>query len=235
MASTRNLQASVNWVLPHLRFQPFNISAQQPALDSANLILQTILGPPFIWPWNRFTITFTATANVQDYPVPAPTFGFLEGGACIDPSTNKPMEMSVKSRLEADSQSERPSYVAAQVDDNAGTITFRLMPAPDRGYPIVLTAQRKAPIMTSLACFWQPIPDELAYVYDHGLLSMGSLLTSDPRFQIYGQRFVAHLLGRQTGLSEMERNIFLANWLQVTNMLQTSQMKTQQGIAARQV
>ena len=234
MASWRNLQASVSWVLPHLRYQPFSISNMQPALDSGNVILQTMLGPPFKWPWNRAAIGFTAQATVQDYKQAVGKFGFLESGVVIDPATSKPTEISIKNSLELDAEGARPAYVSPQLDDNAGNITFRLLPCPNVAYPVSLTMQQKAPIMTSLASTWWPIPDELSYIYDHGMLSLGSLLNNDPRFQVFNQRFVAHLLGRQGGLSDTERNIFLQNWLQVTSMMQASQLKTQQSVASRQ-
>jgi len=40
-----------------------------PAITSANLILQTILGPPFIWRWNRAVIGFVTNPGQQDYTV----------------------------------------------------------------------------------------------------------------------------------------------------------------------
>jgi hypothetical protein len=85
-----------------------------------------------------------------------------------------------------------------------------------------------------MASFWYPIPDELGYVFNHGFLSLALLINGDSRFQVFNQRFMAHLLGRQGGLDATERNIFLNNWLGVTSQLQTSQLNTQQRIAARQ-
>lgn len=39
----------------------------EPALTSANTIMQTILGPPFAWRWNRVVTGFIATEGQQDY------------------------------------------------------------------------------------------------------------------------------------------------------------------------
>lgn len=39
----------------------------EPALTSANTILQTILGAPFVWRWNRITTGFITTPGQQDY------------------------------------------------------------------------------------------------------------------------------------------------------------------------
>jgi len=234
LSCTRNLTASIKWALPMLRYQPMDISDGEPALSNANIIVQTVLGPPFRWPWNRAMYSFLCVAGVQDYVVSAPKFGFLESAALVEPDTLKPRQISVKMELELDAQFERPAYVATQIDDGQGNITFRLSPCPDKAYAITLTSQCKPRLLTSLASLWAPIPDEMAYVYDTGFLSLSQLLTNDPRFQIFSQRFAAHLIGRQGGLDETEKNIFLQSWLQTTSMLQTSQLSTQQRVAARQ-
>lgn len=39
----------------------------EPALTSANIIMQTILGAPFAWRWNRVVTGFITTAGQQDY------------------------------------------------------------------------------------------------------------------------------------------------------------------------
>lgn len=40
---------------------------KEPLLTSANLIKQTIVGPPFVWRWNRVITGFVCRAGVQDY------------------------------------------------------------------------------------------------------------------------------------------------------------------------
>ena len=39
----------------------------QPALTSANIVVQTMLGAPFSWRWNRVVTGFVTTPGVQDY------------------------------------------------------------------------------------------------------------------------------------------------------------------------
>jgi hypothetical protein len=39
----------------------------EPAISNANIILQTIIGPPFAWRWNRVVTGFITTAGQQDY------------------------------------------------------------------------------------------------------------------------------------------------------------------------
>lgn len=43
--------------------------SQEPALTSANTILQTIVNPPFAWRWNRQVIGFITTPGQQDYTI----------------------------------------------------------------------------------------------------------------------------------------------------------------------
>jgi hypothetical protein len=39
----------------------------EPAMTSANTVLQTVVGPPFSWRWNRVITGFVATQGIQDY------------------------------------------------------------------------------------------------------------------------------------------------------------------------
>jgi hypothetical protein len=41
----------------------------EPAITSANIIMQTILGAPFSWRWNRVVTGFITTAGQQDYTI----------------------------------------------------------------------------------------------------------------------------------------------------------------------
>ena len=80
MASTHSLNDSINWVRPFVNWANLTIGINgEPAVTSANQALQTIVGPPSIWPWNRSTVSFMTTPGVQDYSVPIANFGYLEG------------------------------------------------------------------------------------------------------------------------------------------------------------
>lgn len=59
----------------------------EPAITSANLILSTILAPPFIWNWNRSSVTFITSINIQDYVRAITTFGNIEKASYI-PAAN---------------------------------------------------------------------------------------------------------------------------------------------------
>jgi hypothetical protein len=232
MSVTRNLQSSALFSMPFLGYQPVNVSNGEPAITAANLTKQTILGPPFKWNYNRASFSITTDVDSQDYYVTLGDFGFLEQVWLTDP-TGKVAEIEVRSSLAAESAIKRPSSAAAQLLDDTGNITLRINTIPDQTYVIDGLYQMAPVLMSSLANTWGPIPDHHGYIYDWGFLSYVSLLTKDARFPIFGQKFVSHLLGAQEGLTALQRNIFLGNFLEVVNQQGRAQMTTQQGVAAR--
>jgi hypothetical protein len=232
MASTINLQATVTWSLPYIDYQPLTIGGPDPAVTNANLVKQTMLGPPFTWPWNRVeSAPIDCVAETQDYVAALDDFGFIEMAWVEFDGDIK--EVKNKRTISKDGTFGRPEFIAAQLDDNAGNITFRLMPCPDKAYVLTVVYQRKASKVLSLAGLWSPIPDELSYIFNYGFLALGMPLTDDPQFQTFNDRFIAHLLSAQDGLDEMQRNIFIANWLDVTKQIQRSGMQAQQGTLSR--
>ncbi|HEY2351075.1 MAG TPA: hypothetical protein VGH83_01110 [Candidatus Acidoferrum sp.] len=232
MAATITIQATVNWSKAFLEQQPVEINGMEPALGSANLVLQTILGPPFSWPFNRSIISYVTAA--QDYQVTGLSdFGFLEGGS-VQAAGQKPWEIAVKNLLFADQSLARPQWCSPFLDDGMGNYTFRLTPAPGENYTVILPYQRKAPLLQSLAATWSPVPDERNYICQWGFLALMSLIGNDARFNEYNAKFITALLGAQGGLNDLERNIFLANWTRVMSQLQSTQLATAERYRARE-
>ena len=274
----------------------------EPALTSANTILQTILGAPFAWRWNRAVTGFVCNVGQQDYTIfnwqasagvavgtvlvdsngnsqccttagttgssfpswnvttgqtttdgtvtwtnngpiglsggsQAYNFGWMESVSikALEPNTGvyawKAIESSIC--LDLDSARSRPHHIAAQLDDGKGNITFRLMPVPDQAYPVSITLQQKPVLMTGLNSTWAPIPDEYSHIYNWGLLSLLYMYADDQRFQLAGQKFVAHLLSAHQGLTQSQINIFLQNWQAVTGQQITNQAEINQGYSGR--
>jgi hypothetical protein len=234
MASTITIQQTVNWEAAFLEQQPVLINGLEPALSSAQLVLQTVLGPPFAWPWNRGILNYTTSS--QDYTAAGLTeFGFLEGGSVQAVAAGKPMALAVKHFLELDASASRPQHVGAYIDDGAGNITFRLMPAPGESYVITIPYQKKCPVLYSVAQTWAPIPDEKQYICQWGHLALMSLVGNDARFNEYNQKFVTALLSAQGGLTELERNLFLGNWLRAAAQMQSNQLGVTERYKAREV
>lgn len=232
MASSFTIQQTVNWSLSYLEQQPLEINGMNPALDSANLVIQTICGPPLSWPWNRGFVAYSS-ANQDFQQVGLNDFSFLEGGT-VAGADGKPWQVQVKMLLLDDASPARPQYCSPLIDDGAGNITFRLHPKPDQAYSVVLPYQKKPPLLQSLAYTWAPVPDQNYYLCQWGFLAMMSLIGNDARFNEYNIKFITAILGSQGGLTNMERNIFLANWTRVMAQLQSSQLETAESYKARQ-
>ena len=82
MSATIQLNDTINWIKSFLNWANLSIGTNlEPALSSANLVLQTIVGPPFVWPWNRATATFNTIQGVQDYTMNITNFGFMEAAS----------------------------------------------------------------------------------------------------------------------------------------------------------
>lgn len=297
--STITLLDSMEWVKKFVYNRPLSLdSFKEPIKTAANIIKQTILGPPFGWRWNNVVTGFVCTAGVQDYKLGnwsanaafssafriidtngnsqrvsvagtsgglAPswngtttgttvdgsvtwvndgaiansssnyTFGWIDVASVQDiaPTAPKWYEMEPKISLGLESSQARPTKIAAQFDNGHGAITFRAMPVPDRSYPISLTIQEKSSLFTSLNGTWDPIPDEYSYIYQTGLLALIFMYADDPRFSVMNQKFVAHLLGANQGLTDTERNIFLNNWFAQSGQAFSNQINLQQGNQAR--
>lgn len=296
MAATKALSDSINWVKPFLNWANLTIGVNnEPALTSANQALQTIVGPPFVWPWNRAYSSFYTTVGQQDYNVNIPTFGYLESATiqlcgiitsvqvvdnvatyycvngfntllnngagqivkitgcetsglngqftmtAVDPSgtfftcattlpnltetemgavsvAGLPTQLEIKwGSLEVETALDRPTFIATQESDESGVnFQFRLMPLPNLPYRVNLTFQQAPVALTSPSSLWG-IPDQLQYIYNYFFAFFMFDYFEDNRAGRYRQLAVASLLGRQSGLSATDRNLFLGNWLDIIN------------------
>src|SRR6267154_2469075 len=222
MATTLTLQSAIDFSQAYGGFRGLAIgTGNQPALTAGNILLTTILSPPFSWNYNRGSVSITTIAGTQDYATASATFGFVEkasykipsatitntaltsgvatytaankfqagdlvtvtgsaNGAGIYNVTNQPIfsanattftvninninvatgadtgtavvgtttEISENSTiLGSGSELGSPSKIAAQIDDNAGNITFRLLPIPDRVYTVEVIFQKRIPAL----------------------------------------------------------------------------------------
>lgn len=284
----------------------------EPALSSANMVKQTILGPPFSWWWNNEELVFTCNptlqvgvitniaivsgvltvtlvsgspypvgssvvlsavniatqlnglafviqtssatsftasttlpdyasaantgtvtaTSTQDYALPVPEFSHIEHATIYDVNItpSKWMEMEVKNNLSLDSIQDRPRFLNPHTEDGNGNMTFRVMPAPDKAYPVSIHIQKAASLITSMNQTWAPIPDYMQYVYNWGFLALMWNFADDSRFGMANQKFIAGLLARAEGIGEEDRNAFLNAWHNLTGREQAT---TQQGIQAR--
>lgn len=305
-SSTITILNTLEWIKHFTFLRPSALGNYlEPALTSANTILQTILGPPFFWRWNRVVTGFITVQGQQDYTVfnwkatfaintqyvlvdsngncqacttagttgsSIPTFSDTKGDTTDDGSavwtnmgsigtpvsttynfgwietvslqvTNSQSgtvswkEFSPKITLALDELQSRPNFIAAQLDNGNGDVTFRMMPVPDQAYPVSITIQQQPPVFTAanngINQTWAPIPDEYSVIYSWGMLALMLLYADDPRFTMANQKFIASLLSMHGGLNQTERNVFLNNWQALTGQPVFRDISNQQAYQGR--
>jgi hypothetical protein len=190
------------------------MSANDPALSNADWVRQFILSPPFAWRWNRVEVPAIQTRIGQtDYQVSLPSFGWIEKAVLFYPDNgNVAQELGVENNLAPETVSNLPLKIAAQLDDDAGNITFRLSPAPDAEYNLSIITQKAAPTFTALTDTWG-LPDYMSNVFNEGFLFKTLEYINDPRAQEAYQVFMQSLVGVNQGLSDAQKNIFLVDRL----------------------
>ncbi len=248
MASTITLAGTIAATEPMLGYRPLNFpnlspAIWEPAVTMANIVKMTMLGPPFGWRWNRLQTLTTFTCDPSqavptDYQVTGlSAFGWIEWATVNDLDPNNPIwrPMTKVEALGIAAEEELPRFIAAQYDDGAGDITFRVMPTPDQAYPVQMDIQQKCTLFTQAAPTqtWSPIPDEYSDGYTWGFQALALALNGDPRFGEFNQKFVNWLLARHSGLSETQISDFLNVWQATSGGQDQLIEKLRQGIQAR--
>lgn len=231
MAVTLNLQNTINWAQTLIKQQPLNVSNMEPGLTCANMVLQRVLGSPFVWRFNRGNVNFDiANAGGTDYDIDVGDLGRIETQWLVDNLGNiLPLEGAVC--LPRSATVDRPQQMSPQYDDNTGFITFRMNCVPDIGtatvgggpYDVFVDYQKKAELMTSFGSNFGPVPDEFSYIFNMLFLAFAGQLASDPRAFAWSSQGVAALLGAQKGLKAQEIAIFLGEWERAMQTIASSQ------------
>jgi len=201
----------------------------EPAMSIADWVRNFMLQPPFAWRWNRATTTVNVVANTQDYTASLPSFGWLES-ATLNDLLAKPdsiVSMEVQLNLSEDLSGSGSRFVAARLDDDAGNITFRLHPMPEKNYTATITYQKASPTFASLSDTWAPLPDYMSNIYSMGFLAKAYEYFDDPRYGFTFQMFLRQLVAASEGLDESKKNIFLAQFLDSSSEQQSRGMKSQ--------
>lgn len=234
MASTIELQRTIQRTQQFIRLAPLTFTENtynDPAFSNADWVMQEILAPPLAWRWNRVGATpqiptFSTIIGQTDYPVSLPTFGWIEKATAYDPLNGfASYELQNGLIYAADTLPNQPARIAAVFDDDSGNITFRIFPAPDKIYNIVVEYQNSAQLFTSPDQTWEPIPDYLSFIFNTGFDYRAYEYMSDPRAQSAGQLFYTQLANFAEGLSESQKNL----WLQDKLLSLRELNKVQQG------
>jgi hypothetical protein len=226
MAVTLNLQNTITWAQTLIKQQPLNVSNMEPGLTCANMVLQRVLGSPFVWRFNRGNASFAASNGAgTDYAVTINDLGRIETQWLTDNTgTIQPLEGAVC--LPKSATVDRPRQLAPQYDDNAGNITFRLDVVPDTDlgpYTVFVDYQRKAKLMTSFGSDFGPVPDEFGYVFNMLFLAFAGQLSGDARAFAWSSQGAAALIGAQKGLKAQEIAIFLGEWERAMQTMASAQ------------
>jgi hypothetical protein len=211
------------------------LTSNDPAFSNADWVMQTILSPSLGgWRWNRgdggtyASPLFQTQIGVPDYTVNIPNFGWIEKATAYDPNAGyQAYELQVSLDLSAETTSNQPARISAQFDDDAGNITFRIFPAPDKVYNVAVEFQNSAQLFTSIQQTWAPIPDYLGYIVNEGFQAKAYEYSGDPRFTNSYQTFYTNLASCAEGLDQTQKNLWLSDRL--NSIRQT--MTVQQGRA----
>lgn len=214
------LQSTLSWAQPFFPSLTLNIGStgSQPFLTNANIVQQTILGPPLAWRWNRSSTTQSLVAGTQDYTASLSDFGFLEYASVTDGSSSTRQIPNIRYGLPKLSFQARPTTVCPQTDSQTGTISFRYAAVPDATYTATLVYQKTAPTMTGPKSSWA-IPDDLAYVYQWGFLSMCLFAANDPRWSAAEKTFLGRLMSVSEIVNE-QKNAFVETWMAARSQAQ---------------
>jgi hypothetical protein len=308
------LTQSINWSQAFYEYAPVTAGlGQEPAVSTANMIRDTLTGPPMTWPWNRavFQLDAPTTVGEQDYPVPLssiPDFGFLEKVTLTETTganTGKVWEIkdiynNLSMSRDADKQRPNsacvftlsstqlllrfigvpnaaytvtliyqkrpvmfgPYIISAAGNESAGdtvyTGTFDPLAFPDgavaqitgfktnivnNGSFVVvnctataLTVVNAAGVAETITAYannfdWGPIPDSYQDIYNNLFLSEMFAVEDDARSQTYRQRGIAAFLSKAEGLTQLQRNAFVQQWLargiESASSAQTAQLGSQ--------
>jgi len=243
------LSDTINYVIPFCRYQAANIgTSNMPIIGIANIVRNVILAAPFTWRFNRNNVNLAATGQppgtqqgVQDYIQTIADFGFLEKATANGPDPNAPggttswelKDMKNNEALASSTTQARPMSISVFNDNGSNVFTFRLSAVPDKAYTVNMVYQ-KAPVQfAATSDGWAPIPDSFSDVYNN--LCLGYYMDScqDPRAPQYIARGIAGLLARAQGLSQMDKAIFAAAYMNFNAAQLIDQMKTQQGQQAQ--
>jgi hypothetical protein len=234
------IQQSINFAQTFIQYSPLAVgTGNEPALSLANEIQNTILNPPFTWPWNRNeSSALTLAATTQDYTVNLTDFGFLEKVSLTDPDTNEVWEIKdvynnlARGKADANTRKLMRPNACCVISVSYGTsVKLRFMGVPNKAYGVLLTYQKLVTPLTTLTGgtgTWA-LPDQLIDVFNNLFVGEAMAVVDDARANLYRQRGIGVLLGKAEGLTEMEINAFLEQYWQRDHQNQYRTMRTQQG------
>ena len=143
------LSQSISWSQPYIEYVPLNAgTAWEPALSVATMVRNSILNPPFTWPFNRNEYTsLSLVQGTQDYTASITDFAYLEKvsllnadgfGYELDDVYNTNI-LGVPSLTNGQGQ---PKSCAVRYYVPSTSVSLRFLSVPEQAYTTILTYQK---------------------------------------------------------------------------------------------
>jgi hypothetical protein len=156
--------------------------------------------------------------------------GFLEKASISDGTNQK--ELQIALNLAQDSTPNRPISISPYID-NAGGVTMRLLPVPDKIYTVNVDFQNAAPTFQNLTDTWAPIPDYYYYMIETGFLAKTYEYNNDERFAPTMQMFVKQVVAASAGMADTQKNLYMDEFVNANREMQSEIGNSQSGRQAR--
>ena len=236
------LQQTVNWSQPYVQYVPLTAGvANEPAISIANTVLSTMTSAPMTWGWNRNEYTaLTLVAEQQDYNnIPITDFSFLEKVTLKNTAGTYAFELKDVYNTNilgvSVSQPAEPKSVSVKMVTYGTSVSLRFLAIPDQDYAATITYQKLITPFTSLSSAW-PVPDAYLDIYNNLFLAEAfQVADDDQQAARYRVRGVAALLAKAEGLTELQRNAYLSQFLVRAGQAESMGLRVQQGNQARGV
>jgi hypothetical protein len=242
-----SLQQSINWAQTYIEFSPLSAGTNnEPAISVASMVRNTILNAPMCWPWNRAEFSLTGVnalqLGVQDYTFPVTNFAYLEKISLLEPAPGTyGYELTDIYNINtlgvaSTNATAQPKAAAVKFYVPGTSVSIRFLSNPDQAYTGTLTYQMLSVPFAALTDTWAPIPDSFSDVFNNLFLAEAMEIVDDARGAQYRQRGIAALLSKAEGLSDMQVNAFLSQYImRGPSQELRAQLKAQQSIQARGV
>ena len=179
------------------------------------------------------TVTWTNRGVVGDGTFSAiQPLGWLEKAVAIDAQTVS-HELSIVLNLGLEPVQNLPFSISPIFDNANGVYTFRMLPAPEQVYTVILTQQNSPVNFAALSDLWSPIPDYLSYLYNQGTLAKVYEYINHEGYLPEEQLFLRQVIAANSGLTESQVNIFLSERIVTARQGQSAMGESQSGRQAR--
>jgi hypothetical protein len=218
-------------------------TGSEPAITIANMVVSFIQNPPFTWPTNRKEDTsLTTVAGTQDYVLSITDFGFLET-VTLTNAANKswavPRIYNSSVLGISSEQSSRPEACCVKLVTPGTSIALRFLSAPDAVYTGTSTYQKVPVLFTATSQDWFGqcnIPIYYMDIFNNLFLAECFQVNGDAQEAgLYRRRGMAALISKAEGLTEMQKNVMLAQAMYSDLQSIAATLRTQTAQQARTI